>query len=223
MVSILSDDDVAAVLGLPSLLPVVEEAFVKQGSGDVELPDRPHFPVGLSPADDDPLGTALAMPAYIHGTDTYVTRLPSVHEGNADRDLPTVNAQIVLTDATTGQPLAFMHGTRLTNARTACIGALAARDLGTEPVRLGVIGAGAQARWQTRAIATATDVQSVRIYSPSETRLACAADLDETLAADVRAVETPRRSAGPTGLSPTFPPKPPGPVTCARPTCRLRT
>jgi len=42
---VLSDTDVATVLSLADLLPAVEEAFVKQGRGDVERPPRPHFPI----------------------------------------------------------------------------------------------------------------------------------------------------------------------------------
>lgn len=176
---VLSDDDVAGVLELDSLLPVVEQAFRKQGRGEVERPERPHFPVGAGLDDEEPLGTGLTMPAYIHGADYYATKLASVHEGNAERDLPTVQAQIALTDARTGEPTAMLAGTRVTNARTGCIGGLSAEHLaaGDGPVRLGVVGAGTQARWQTRAIAAARGVEDVRIYSPSESRERCAADL----------------------------------------------
>jgi alanine dehydrogenase len=175
------------------LLPVVERALVAQGRGAVERPERPHFPVGVDPdGDDPPAGTALTMPAAVHGADTFATKLASVHEGNAERDLPTVNAQIALTDAATGRPLAYLHGTRITNARTGCIGGLAARDLATSPVRLGVLGAGTQARWQTRAIAAAADLDAVRVYSPSDSREACAADLRAELGVDATAVDAPR-------------------------------
>ncbi|MFB6298853.1 MAG: ornithine cyclodeaminase family protein [Halobacteriales archaeon] len=194
MVRILSDGDIASVLDLPSLLDVVEDAFRKQGQGAVERPDRPHFPVGIGLDDEtpsEPMGTGLTMPAYIHGADYYATKLVGVHEGNAERGLPTVQAQIALTEAATGRPTAFMAGTRITNARTGCIGGLAARELGNAPVTLGVIGAGTQARWQTRAIAAATDLEAVRIYSPSDSKYDCAADLRELIDSDVTAVETP--------------------------------
>ncbi|MFC7045265.1 ornithine cyclodeaminase family protein [Halobacteriaceae archaeon GCM10025711] len=194
MVRILSDRDVASVLDLAALLPVVETAFRKQGRGEVERPERPHFPVGtgLDPdRPDDPLGTALTMPAYVHGADHYATKLVGVHEGNADRGLPTVNAQIALTDAATGLPSAYLAGTRITNARTGCIGGLAVRDLATGPVTLGIIGAGTQARWQARAIAAATDVESIRVYSPSDSRVDCARDLSEELDVVASPVETP--------------------------------
>jgi alanine dehydrogenase len=195
MVRVLSEADVASVLDLGPLLPVIADAFAKQYRGAVERPDRPHFPVGEG-LDGGPLGTGLTMPAYAHGAPYYATKLASVHEGNAERGLPTVNAQIALTDAATGQPVAYMAGTRVTNARTGCIPGLAARELAPAgPVSLGVFGAGTQARWGTRAIAAAVGgaLKRVRIYSPSDSRERCAADLRADLAADtdVRAVDDP--------------------------------
>lgn len=196
---VLSDDDVAAVLDLEALLPAVAEAFRKQGRGAVERPDRPHFPVGngLESAErhgipsGEPLGTGLVMPAYIHGDSYYVTKLVGVHEHNAAIGLPTVNATIAVTDAANGLPVAYLAGSRITNARTGCIGGLAARELAVDgPVRLGLVGAGQQARWQARAIDAATDLERVRVYSPSNSRETCAADLRD-LGIDAVAVDTP--------------------------------
>ena len=180
---VLTDADVSRVLSLSDLLPVVERAFVKQGRGEVERPPRPHFPVG----DGATVGTALVMPAAILGASTFTTKVATVHESNVKRGLPTVRAQVHVTDAATGEALATMDGNRLTNARTGCIGGLAARELAPGgPVRLGVVGAGAQARWQTRAVAAATDLERVRVYSPTpDSRVGCAADLrDEGLDAE---------------------------------------
>lgn len=190
MVLLLSEEEVSTHLDLSALVDVVGEALDKQAAGDVERPDRPHFPVGTGLDGDEPTGTAIAMPAYIHGEEQYATKLVGVHEGNADRGMPTINAQIALTDARTGRPEAYMAGTTITNARTGCLGALAVRELAPETATLGVIGAGAQARWQTRAVATVVGLDDVRIYSPSDSRVACADDLTaEGLPA--RAVDTP--------------------------------
>jgi alanine dehydrogenase len=169
MVLFLTDDDVHRVLDLRALVPIVESALVKQAAGEAERPHRPHYPLGQGLESDDPLGTGIAMPAYVHGDDVFATKLVSLHEGNEDRGLPTLNAQIVLSNARTGVPLSFMDGTRITNARTGCIGALAVREFASEPVRLGVIGAGAQARWQTRAIAAVTIARvAAEIYTAVE-------------------------------------------------------
>lgn len=182
---VLSDADVAECLDLEVLLSAVAEALSAQGRGDVERPERPHFPIGegaVPPESGDPrsgsFGTGLVMPAYVHGSPYYASKTVSVVGDNPDRGLPSVNASIALTDARTGIPVAYLAGNRITNARTGCIGGLAARELATDgPLRIGVIGAGTQARWQVRAIAAATAVDSVRVYSPSDSREACAADL----------------------------------------------
>lgn len=188
---VLSDADVAALIDLSDLLPVIEDAFRAQGRGDVERPERPHFPVGTGLADDEPLGTGLVMPAYVHGAERYVTKLADVHEGNPP-ERPTVHAQVAVTDARTGEPVAYMDGVRVTSARTGCIGGLAARELAVDnPVTLGVLGAGTQARWQTRAIDAATEVAEARIYSPSDSKETCAADLRDC-GIDARGVDSPR-------------------------------
>ena len=184
-----SEAEVREVLDLPALVPVVEAALVRQARGEVERPERPHFPVGQDLGSENPLGTGIAMPAYIHGTEQYATKLADVHEGNPERDLPTVNAQVVLTDARTGLPDALLAGNALTNARTACLGALATREFAPGTGTLGVVGAGAQARWQTRAIATVADLDDVRVYSASDSREACAADLRDA-GLPARAVES---------------------------------
>ena len=198
-IRVLSEGDIEELLDLDALLDVVGEAFVEQYRGNVERPDRPHFSVGTGLASDAPeesLGTGLVMPAYVHGASYYATKLAGVFDGNADRGLPTVNAQVALTDAETGLPAGYLAGTRLTNARTGCIGGLAARELAAdrEAVRLGVIGAGTQARFQTRAIAAATDLEEVRIYSPSDSRYRCAEDLEADLKIPVEAVASPHEA-----------------------------
>lgn len=174
---VLSSEDVAALLDLSALLPVVADAFRAQGRGDVERPDRPHYPVGAGLEGPEAVGTALTMPAYVHGAGYAVTKLVTVHEDNPERGLPTVQAQLLCQRAATGEPAALLAGEDVTNARTGCIGGLAAAHLADAPATVGVIGAGTQARWQARAMAAATDVESVRVYAPSDSREACAADL----------------------------------------------
>lgn len=195
MIRVLSGEDVDALLDLTEILDVVADAFERQGRGAVERPARPHYPVGegLDGA-TEPLGTGLAMPAYLHGARHHATKLADVHPGNAAAGRPTVHAQIALTDAATGEPAAYMDGTTVTNARTGCIGGLAARELANGPVTLAVIGAGTQARWQTRAIDAATDLESVRIYSPSDSKRECAADLRAELDCEVGAAASAREA-----------------------------
>ena len=204
---VLSDDAVSAVLNLSALIPEIEDAFRMDAAGEVERPERPHVPIGAGLDGDrrtgmdpqsieEPLGTALVMPAYLHGSPYFVVKLANVHRGNVERGYPTVNATIALVAADTGLPVGYMAGTRVTNARTGCIGGLAARELAVDgPITMGVIGAGAQARWQVRAIATTRELEGVLVYSPSDSREVCAADLrDRGLPA--RAVDSPDAAVG---------------------------
>lgn len=202
MVRLLTDDDVAAVLELERALPVVEDALIASYEGAVERPERPHYPIGHASETDHSAGTALSMPAYVHGATYAATKLATVHEGNRDRELPTVQAQLSLVEADTGRPVGYLDATRITNVRTGCIGGIAVERLAAdEPIDLTVVGAGTQARWQTRAIAAAVAasddapaLRSVSIYSPSDSRRACATDLDADLDVPVEPVATPREA-----------------------------
>ncbi|MFB6254155.1 MAG: ornithine cyclodeaminase family protein [Halobacteriaceae archaeon] len=191
-IHVLSDEDIAASLSLEKLLPVIVDTFKAQQNGAYEQPSRPHFPVGTG--ENGAAGTALTMPAYIHDHEFFATKLVTVHERNPERNLPTVQAQIVLTDATTGEPVAFMAGNRITNARTGCIGGIAAQALAHKPITLGLIGAGTQARWQARAIATATSVETIKVYSPSDSKYSCANDLASELDVVTTATESPENA-----------------------------
>ncbi|PSQ29985.1 ornithine cyclodeaminase [Halobacteriales archaeon SW_6_65_46] len=176
MVLVLSDDALSSLVELEAVADTVADALVEQAAGRVECPPRPHYDIGTGLDDPEPLATGLTMPAYIHGSDYFATKLVSVHEETQPR-LPTINAQLLLNDARTGRPLSVMDATRITNARTGVIGGLAARALAEPPVTVGVIGAGQQARWQTRSIDALCGVDSARIYSPSASKRDCAADL----------------------------------------------
>lgn len=177
MVLVLSDKDVESLINLSDIADAVEDAQIKQDAGAVERPGRPHYPIGVGLRDDDALGTGLVMPAYIHGTDYFATKLVSVHEDNPDKGLPTIHAQLVLSNAHTGEPVSIMDANNVTNARTGCIGGLAARELATRSVNLAVIGAGVQARWQTRAVDALCELKSVSIYSPSDSKYAAVDEL----------------------------------------------
>ncbi|MGM0372497.1 MAG: ornithine cyclodeaminase family protein [Halobacteriota archaeon] len=191
---ILTASDVRSVLEMDTVLDVVEGAFEKQRSGAVERPARPHYPVGIGrneAAPDEPYGTGLVMPAYIHGAPYFATKLVSVHDGNPDRGLPTINAQIAVNDAETGVPVALMDGTHVTSARTGAIGGLAARHLTTGDLAIGVVGAGTQARWQIRAIEAATTIESVTFFDlDGEILDAAVAELGDEIDAPVTAAES---------------------------------
>lgn len=170
MVTVLTGEDVESLIQLPDIADIVEQAQIKQDAGAVERPERPHYPIGRGLRGSDSHGTGLVMPAYIHGTDYFATKLVSVYEENSEKGLPTLHAQLILADAHTGKPVSIMNANSITNARTGCIGGLAVRELANKPVKLAVIGAGVQARWQTRAVDALCELERVSVYTPSDSK-----------------------------------------------------
>jgi alanine dehydrogenase len=211
MVLILTDDEVRQVTDVDNALPVVEDAFRRRGSGAVEEPDSPPFDLVSA---DGPVGTAAAKTAHLHGSDYFVTKLLTEATGTDTADRPTVTARIVLVDVETGQVACLADGDWITSVRTGCIGGLAARELAASPATVGVIGAGRQARSHARAIAAALEVREIRVFSPSETKRECAANLAES-GLPARAVLSARDAiedasvvvTATTSESPVFPPE----------------
>lgn len=119
------------------------------------------------------------MPAYIHGDDHYATKLVGVHEGNEARGPRRSTPRSCSRTPGPGSRSRSWPGPVYTNARAACIGALAVCDLAPDARTLGVVGADARGYWQSRAISTVADLETVLVYSPSESKYECAEALDE--------------------------------------------
>jgi len=136
-------------------------------------------------------GQLLTMPGRLQNGDHAIVKLVSVVPGNAGRNLPTIQGLAMLFDAHTGEPVAQLEGAMLTAVRTAAVSAAAARRLSDGATEtLALLGAGAQAPWQTRALCSVLPIGKVRIWAPTAAhRERLAAQLDAELQAEVRAVD----------------------------------
>ncbi|MFO7833050.1 MAG: ornithine cyclodeaminase family protein [Halohasta sp.] len=96
-----------------------------------------------------------------------------------------------LFDAESGEPLAILDGASMNPFKTGAAGAVAVDHLArSDAERVGIIGSGPQARGQLRATATVRELSAVRVYSPTrEHRESFAAEMDDTLDCEVRAVD----------------------------------
>ena len=93
-------------------------------------------------------------------------KLVSTFPGNGGLGLPSVSGLYALFDPNTGIPIAVMDGGYLTLIRTAAVSALATRLLSRpEASTLGVLGAGAQAEFHVRLIATVRPIEAVVIWA----------------------------------------------------------
>jgi thiomorpholine-carboxylate dehydrogenase len=109
-------------------------------------------------------GVLFLKPALVHGMIAVklITQIP----GNAERGLPTMQATVVLMDATTGRTLAVMDATWLTALRTAAASAVAVDCLTSrEPKVVALLGSGVLARTHALAVRAVRPVSEIRVWS----------------------------------------------------------
>jgi alanine dehydrogenase len=137
---------------------VTEEVFAIHGRGAFSMPPKVYINL--------PTGDFRTMPAYIPSLDVAGVKIVSVHPQNSVLDLPTVMATTVLLDIQTGEPVAVLNATALTNLRTGAAGGVAAGHLAARrDVIVGLVGSGRQASAQLDAIACELEIREVRIWS----------------------------------------------------------
>ncbi len=119
-------------------------------------------------------------------------KLVTVVASNADRGLPTVQAVVVWFDAASGRPLALIDGPTLTAMRTGAASGVATRLLARADASVcAIIGVGAQAEWQLRAILAAGPIRRFLVYARgAEARDAFAQRMSAEHTLEVRAVAT---------------------------------
>ena len=127
------------------------------------------------------------MPGYTPSAGALAAKLVSLFPGNAGTSLPTHQAVVLVFDPATGQPLALLDGTTITEARTAAGSALAT-DLLARPDAsvLAILGTGAQARAHAEAVVRVRPFREVRIAGRRPERAEeLARDLRGELSVDV--------------------------------------
>ncbi len=136
----LSSADIAALDIKPKAArEALAHAFCLHAEGRTHV--QPKLTVSIGPGHFfQSLCAAMPDPPYA------TTKWVGVAAENRERGLPNVNGLIVVSDFTTGVPMAVMDGTSLTVLRTAAMSALAASHLARpDSSSIGFIGCGAQA------------------------------------------------------------------------------
>lgn len=141
----LNQQDIAAVLTMEAAISAVENAFRQLASGAVVMPQRVGF-AGNG-------GGGAAMPAYIGGEDGGLgIKVVTLFVGNAAKNLPVINATLLLLEPDTGRLLAVMDAGYMTAVRTGAVGGVAAKYLSRQDAQtVTIFGAGVQAKAQIEA------------------------------------------------------------------------
>jgi ornithine cyclodeaminase len=107
--------------------------------------------------------------AYLQGLDSFAVKMSSGFFDNYKLGLPSLGGMMILLSAKIGFPEALLlDNGYLTDVRTGAAGALAAKVLARDQIETaGVIGAGAQARYQMRFLKQVRDFKRLLVYSRS--------------------------------------------------------
>lgn len=210
--ALLIDNDVTArVLETADAVEALEQAFRQVGEGDATFQPRTDI---VSP-------TATDGDAYVWGSMLGATVDPprlalrfksdvlswDEHDGNLVEEKFNVEPGvfmgfILLMDTTNGELLALLNDGELQHVRVGATAGVACDHLARRDAdTVGILGSGGMARTYVEAFATVRDLSMVRVYSPTQAnREAYAEEMDATLDATVRAVESPKDAVRDAGI-----------------------
>jgi len=160
-VIVLTEAQIRKCVGMDQeAIAVVEDGFTRLANGEVTIPPIVRVDIPENKGEVD------VKTAYIGGLDTFAIKIASGFYENYLLGLPSGSGMMVLVSAKTGVPEAvLLDNGYLTNVRTGAAGAVAASYLAQKTIdTVGVIGSGAQARYQVMALKLVRDFQRLMVY-----------------------------------------------------------
>ena len=158
---VLSEHDVRELLDMESCIEAMTEVLASLARGELYNPLRS---IARSDGADTLLGL---MPAYRGApTKAYGLKEIVIVPTNPSRGLDTHMGGVLLHDGETGELLAIMNASPITEIRTAAVSAVATRTLARpDAQRVAILGAGAQARGHIHSMRAVLDDPEIRIWS----------------------------------------------------------
>jgi ornithine cyclodeaminase len=179
-VLVLSEHDVRRLLDMESCIEAMAEVLTALARGELYQPLRS---IARPP---DAAGLIGLMPAHRAGPNAaYALKEIVVTPQNPTRGLDAHQGAVLLHDGETGQLVAVLNASPVTEIRTAACSAVATRALARRDAeRVAILGAGVQARSHVHAMRAVLDDPEVRIWARN-------LDAAEQLAAEVEAIVSP--------------------------------
>jgi ornithine cyclodeaminase/alanine dehydrogenase-like protein (mu-crystallin family) len=170
---IVSGSDVHELLGYGECAEVLRAALAARARGEVYQPLRTVIRPGAR------AGLMALMPAYWPGTDpAYGLKAICIFGGNPAIGLDAHQGVVLLSSTRTGEPLAILNASAITEIRTAAVSAVATGLLARpDATELAIIGTGVQARSHLLAISGSRPLTGIRVAGRDHAKAARFADL----------------------------------------------
>jgi ornithine cyclodeaminase len=178
-VLLLREPEIRSLLDPRACIAAMEQAFAAYSTGQAQLPAVIHLDVPESDVSQN-RGEIHIKAGYLNGGPYYAVKIVSGFLDNPQLGLPANDGMIVLFDASTGVPAAFLLDNGfITDFRTGAAGAVSAKHLARQKIAaVAVIGTGAQARYQVEMLALQRSFGEVRVWGRDPHKAqACADDL----------------------------------------------
>lgn len=165
---VLSDPAVRELLPPGETADAMRAALMALARGQVDQPLRTMF------KPEHAAGLMGLMPVYLSGRDpAFAVKAICVMPGNPARGLDSHQGVVLLSSAATGQPVALLNASAVTEIRTAAVSAVATEVLARpDATELAIIGTGVQARAHLRAISASRRLTGVRVAGRDAARAA---------------------------------------------------
>ena len=183
-VLVLSEHDVRELLDMESCVEAMEEVLSALARGELFQPLRS---VARPPGANGLIGL---MPAHRSGERAaWSLKEIVVIPSNPTRGLDAHQGAVLLHDGETGQLVALLNASPVTEIRTAAVSGVATRALARKDAsRVAILGAGVQGRSHVQAMRAVLDDPEIRIWARNP-------DASAALAAEVGAVASPSPDA----------------------------
>jgi len=168
--STLSAAETATLLPYGPLVAALRDAALQVADKRITCPQRQVLPLGEG-------GAVLSMVAV--GADLAVHKLVTVMPENRARGLPTIQGQVSVVQASTGEMLLALDGATVTGRRTAALSMLGVATLAAAPPRrVRLYGTGTQALHHLQALAALHPSARVHVigHAPGSAEAFCKAN-----------------------------------------------
>ena len=162
---LLSEQQIRSIYTMKDAINDVESAVLDYSKEKIINPHRTvlNFP--------DQKASSLYMPSSMESAGKMAVKVVTIFPNNPSQGRKTTQGIIVLSDTNTGEHLACLNASYLTRLRTGAVSGIATKYLAKESAAaVAVIGCGAMAEEQLRAVLEVRDIRKILLYNRTRER-----------------------------------------------------
>src|SRR5690625_5141723 len=196
---LLTQDEVKSVITMEEVVDICDRTFEDMGNGKTINPAKVVLDLGEEGGYPHYEGFMNAMPSYVGWLDVEGMKWAGGFLGERKKlGLPFITSLILLFNPKTGNFTSVIDRVHITNLRTGAQTAVALKHIKhqAKSIRVGLYGAGQQARTQTIALSTVFEIEELTVYDIyKEASEKFAEEMAGYVKGDIKIAENPKEAA----------------------------